>query len=124
MEKLGQLFRRSRCKTPSVNQLLTPSLSTWQMEHQHACLSPTIHSLVVLLQIKKSALADTHQQWRFVSLFFNQINFPMSLGNLQPTLLPSNYITSSTIKHCAISVPFIHNWTVKLQKNFNVCKNF
>lgn len=86
MEKLGQLFRRSRCKTPSVNQLLTPSLSTWQMEHQHACLSPTIHSLVVLLQIKKSALADAHQQWRFVSLFFNQINFPMSLGNLQPTL--------------------------------------
>ena len=124
MEKLGQLFRRSRCKTPSVNQLLTPSLSTWQMEHQHACLSPTIHSLVVLLQIKKSALADAHQQWRFVSLFFNQINFPMSLGNLQPTLLPSNYITSSTIKHCAISVPSIHNWTVNLQKNFNVCKNF
>ena len=54
MEKLGQLFRRSRCKTPSVNQLLTPSLSTWQMEHQHACLSPTIHSLVVLLQITKN----------------------------------------------------------------------
>ena len=72
--------------------------------------------VVVLLRIKKSALADAHQQWRFLSLFFNQINFPMSPGNLQPTLLPSNYIASSTIKHCAISVPFIHNWTVNLQQ--------
>ena len=74
--------------------------------------------VVVLLRIKKLALADAHQQWRFLSLFFSQINFPMSLGNLQPTLLPSNYITSSTIKHCAISIPFMHNWTVNLVQNF------
>ena len=33
----------------------------------------------------------------FLSLFFNQINIPMSLGNLQPTLLPSNYITSHSL---------------------------
>ena len=76
---------------------------------------------------QKISLGRCPSTMAFLSLFFNQTNLPMSLGNLQPTLLPSNYITShslfylhclSTIKHCAILMPFIHNWTANLQQNF------
>ena len=82
---------------------------------------------------QKISLGRCPSTMAFLSLFFNQTNLPMSLGNLQPTLLPSNYITShslfylhclSTIKHCAILMPFIHNWTANLQQNFMMFQEY
>ena len=68
-------------------------------------------------------LGKCPQPWNFLSLFFSQINFPMSLGGLPQITLHFSYIItrSQFYPHCRLTIkiyttwiPFIYNSTANL----------